>query len=283
MNRFLLLVLISFSFLILLAPINGKANVRIISALDSPYFYFEVDSFTALKSDSISNNYIYSLWNEKIIDPYKINVAKKTDTTIMVLVTDSSVYVHPVKNKINSVFGFRGYRYHYGMDVDLNTGDSVLCAFDGRVRLAKYNSGYGYYVLVNHTNGLETLYGHFSKILVEEGQYVKAGDLLGYGGRTGRATGAHLHFEVRFLGKAMDPRTIIDFENYALLSDTLNMCCHTYEYLIERSKTKYHYIRSGDTLWAISRRYGVSIDRLCSLNGITRNSILKIGRPIRYQ
>ncbi|MBT7995558.1 MAG: LysM peptidoglycan-binding domain-containing protein, partial [Bacteroidetes bacterium] len=64
---------------------------------------------------------------------------------------------------------------------------------------------------------------------------------------------------------------------------TLNMCCHTYEYLIERSKTKYHYIRSGDTLWAISRRYGVSIDRLCSLNGITRNSILKIGRPIRYQ
>ncbi|MBL6964291.1 MAG: peptidoglycan DD-metalloendopeptidase family protein [Bacteroidetes bacterium] len=282
MIRLLLLTLFSILFSILLQAKKAETHHQ-ETDIDSPYFHPAIDSFTVLKFDSISNNYVYSIWNEKKIDPYKINLARKTDTTQLVLVHDSFIYVHPVKDVINSVFGMRGYRFHYGMDIELDTGDSVLCAFDGKVRFAKYYSGYGNVVVVTHINGLETLYAHLSRIKVEVGEKLKAGQLVGLGGATGRATGSHLHFEVRFMGKAMDPRIIIDFDNYILISDTLNLCCHTYEYLIERSKTKYHYVRSGDTLYRISRMHGVSIDRLCALNGINRNTTLKIGRPIRYQ
>jgi LysM repeat protein len=281
MRRYLLL---SILFLLLSKEFIANACSDEQTMIDSPYFSIAYDTVALQKLDSLRNNDVFGLWDEKKIDPYKnINLAKKTDTTLLLLVNDTSKYVHPVKNKINSPFGQRGYRYHYGMDIELVTGDSVLCAFDGIVRMAKYYSGFGNLVLVSHYNGLETLYAHLSKIKVEVGEKVKAGHLLGLGGATGRATGSHLHFEVRFMGKAMDPRQIIDFASYSLISDSLQLSCHTYEYLIERSKTKYHYVRSGDSLWRISKRYGVSINRLCALNGISRNTILQIGRPIRYQ
>jgi hypothetical protein len=108
---------------------------------------------------------------------------------------------------------------HTGTDIKLNSGDSVHCAFDGKVRLAKRFNGYGNMVLIRHKNGLETIYGHLKVIKVKENDFVKAGDVIGLGGRTGRATCDHLHFETRLFGEPFDNSKYIDFNNYCLRSN----------------------------------------------------------------
>ena len=80
--------------------------------------------------------------------------------------------------------------------------------------------GYGKYVVIRHDNGLETVYGHLSKQLVEENQLVKAGEVIGLGGNTGRSTGSHLHFETRFLGIAINPIYMFDFPKQDIVADT---------------------------------------------------------------
>lgn len=116
--------------------------------------------------------------------------------------------------KITSNYGWRGRRPHEGMDVKVYIGDTIRSAFDGKVRIVDYNgSGYGYYVVIRHPNGLETLYGHLSKQIVKENQIVRAGDPIGLGGNTGRSSGSHLHFETRLLGKPINPALMFDFEH----------------------------------------------------------------------
>ena len=135
---------------------------------------------------------------------------------------DVTGYVAPVKGKLVSAFGYRPRfgRMHRGVDLDLNVGDTVVAAFDGRVRITKFERrGYGYYVVLRHDNGLETVYGHLSRFLVKPDQYVKAGQPIALGGNTGRSTGPHLHFETRFMGMALNPASIIDFENYVTHKD----------------------------------------------------------------
>lgn len=135
---------------------------------------------------------------------------------------DVTGYVAPVKGKLVSAFGYRPRfgRMHRGVDLDLNVGDTVVAAFDGRVRIAKYEGrGYGYYIVLRHDNGLETVYGHLSRFIAKPDQYVKAGQPIALGGNTGRSTGPHLHFETRFMGIALNPATIIDFENYVTHKD----------------------------------------------------------------
>ncbi len=222
---------------------------------------------------------IYSVWRTDMVNPYEISLTGKTDTTVI----DMSGYVHPMKNVVTSEFGFRrGYRHHYGTDLRLRKGDSVVCAFDGMVRIAKRGKGYGYYVVVRHYNGLETVYGHFSKLSVSPFQEVKAGELLGLGGSTGRSSGPHLHYEIRYLGVPLNPRMLIDFENYSTQSDTLLLCSEHFDYIREIEKLRFWTIRKGDTLGRISQKTGISITKLCQLNGIKKTSTLRIGQKIRY-
>lgn len=134
----------------------------------------------------------------------------------MVKDIDVTGYVAPVKGVVTSGYGYRPRfgRMHRGIDLNLRVGDTVVAAFDGKVRLTKYERrGYGYYVVVRHDNGLETVYGHLSAFLVKPNQRVKAGEPIALGGNTGRSTGPHLHFETRFMGIAINPAAIIDFEN----------------------------------------------------------------------
>ena len=92
------------------------------------------------------------------------------------------------------------------MDIKVYIGDSIRSAFSGRVRIVRYEGGgYGKYIVIRHNNGLETIYGHLSKQLVTEGEEVRAGDVIGLGGNTGRSTGSHLHFETRLCGVALNP------------------------------------------------------------------------------
>ena len=121
---------------------------------------------------------------------------------------------------ITSNFGARWGRQHKGLDIKLNTGDTIYAAFNGKVRIVRYEAkGYGKYVVIRHDNGLETIYGHMSKQLVTENQDVRAGQPIGLGGSTGRSTGSHLHFETRLCGTALNPALMFDFFNQDVVGD----------------------------------------------------------------
>ncbi|WP_297058253.1 M23 family metallopeptidase [uncultured Duncaniella sp.] len=144
---------------------------------------------------------------------------------------DVSEYCAPVKGRVTSNYGYRSRfrRMHKGIDLGLHVGDTVRAAFSGKVRLTKYErKGYGYYVVMRHPNGLETVYGHLSRFLVKPDQVVKAGDPIALGGNTGRSTGPHLHFETRFMGIAINPAAIIDFDNYVPHKDEFAFDKRTY-------------------------------------------------------
>jgi len=122
--------------------------------------------------------------------------------------------------KINSQFGPRWGRQHEGLDIKVYIGDTIRAAFDGKVRICKYNGGgYGYYIVIRHPNGLETLYGHLSKQIVKKDQIVRAGEPIGLGGNTGKSSGSHLHFETRVLGQPINPALLFDFVNQDIVSD----------------------------------------------------------------
>ena len=209
--------------------------------------------------------------------------AKYKDTLAIDITQGDENWAFPIRStRITSAFGFRRYRWHYGTDLKLYHGDSVGAAFDGIVRIVDYERyGYGRYVVLRHLNGLETLYGHLSKSKVKVGDVVSAGELIGLGGSTGRSTGTHLHFEVRYQGNAIDPTKIFNFVDECLVEDTYQVTPESFAYLADARKVRYHRIRRGETLSHISRRYGVSINRLCRLNGISRKTILRIGRRLR--
>lgn len=196
---------------------------------------------------------------------------------------DLSDFVMPTNSrKVTSDFGERWGRVHKGLDIKVNIGDSIGAAFDGKVRVVKYEAGYGRYIVIRHYNGLETVYGHLSKQLVEEGQNVSAGDIIGLGGNTGRSYGSHLHFETRFLGIALDPSDMFDFPNQDIVTDT---------YVFRKNKSNspkvakstgvYYRVRKGDTLTGIAASKRVSVASICRLNKIKENSPLKIGQDLR--
>lgn len=270
---------------------NFIKDYSITAVINNNIGPLKVDDLT---TDSIGNilrmdsNYYapayeaYLFWDTMDVHPYKADFTKKTDTTMIIMQDSVSHYVHPILRKINSNFGYRRYRFHYGVDIDLDYRDSVLNAFDGMVRIIRKSTSYGNVVVVRHYNGLETLYAHLTKAKVKINQEVKAGDLIGLGGSTGRSTGPHLHFEVRFVGEPINPNDIIDFKTGKLKCDTLQLNKSHFAYLVDLRKMKYHTIRNGDTLSRISRKYGVSVNKLCALNNMKTTSILRIGRKLRY-
>lgn len=229
----------------------------------------------------------YSSWDSKKINIYDFD-PKDFKDTVQIKLFDSffgSNWNKPLHaTKINSEFGFRRYRWHHGTDLQLNTGDPVFNTFDGIVRMKSYDrNGYGYYVLVRHRNGLETLYGHLSKISVEIGQEVKAGEILGLGGSTGRSTGPHLHFEIRYQGLSINPTEIFDFDIGRLKGDVYTITSSSFEHVIQAREAVYHRVRSGQNLSVIARRYGVSINQITRLNNISLRSVLRVGQNLRIR
>jgi murein DD-endopeptidase MepM/ murein hydrolase activator NlpD len=244
------------------------------------------DAFMDSINNTIPDTIPFYDWITNDIHFRKFDFSKVEDTLKVVLNDSNDHYTPPFKGNITSGFGKRRWRYHYGMDIDLNTGDTVLNAFNGRVRISTYSKTYGNVIVVRHDNGLETIYAHLSKRLVDIDSTINSGTVIGLGGNTGRSYGSHLHFEIRFFDEALDPRDIISFENFATHYDTLNIsqCNFLYrEELKLMSAIKYHRVRSGNTLGHIAVKYGTSISKLCRLNGISRNSILQIGQRIRVR
>ena len=189
--------------------------------------------------------------------------------------------------RLNSPYGIRKHRLHRGVDMHINIGDSIVAAYPGKVVVSKYNRrGYGHYVMIEHANGTRTLYGHLKKRLVNVGDTVEGGQLVGWGGNTGRSSGPHLHFAIRYGEVNIDPATVFNIEEGTLLENTEHFSIASAveshnEIQKELSKHRYHRIRSGDTLGKIARLYGTTIEKLCRLNGIKRTSILRIGQTLR--
>lgn len=214
-------------------------------------------------------------------------------------------FAFPVKSIKSSPYGWRWERPHRGVDIALKTGEPIHCVFDGVVRIAKPMGGYGNLVVVRHYNGLETVYGHMSKINVKPRQEVKAGDVLGLGGSTGHSTGPHLHFEVRFQYETFDPEWLLDFTNYTLRTQRLHLDKSYFgikkprgrkgesiAYKADKSYIKeperkgpremYYVFKSGDTLSEIARHYSTTVDKIRELNeGLAKKP--KPGTKIRVR
>jgi murein DD-endopeptidase MepM/ murein hydrolase activator NlpD len=257
-------------------------------------FEEEADTTSFLKSLESAKNYIldsslvpawdiYQHWNTEIIHPLRTDLTSLNDTIVIILKDEEYEcdYAHPYFGEVTSDFGPRRYRYHYGIDIKLETGDTVFAAFDGVVRIAKYSKTYGNVVLIRHYNGLETLYAHLSKIDVEIGQEVLTGQPIGLGGNTGRSTGSHLHFEVRYKGEPINPHCIIDFKDGKLKTDMLALNKSHFNYLKEIKAVKYHTIKKGETLSSIAKKYRTSVNNLCKINKIKPTAKIQAGKKIR--
>ena len=164
-----------------------------------------------------------NFWDNNYLFVYKtVKFADISDTIALQLLNPEDKFKLNWYGSISSFYGRRWGRKHEGLDIPLHTGDSVVSSFDGIVRFAKCtNSGYGNCIIIRHLNGLETLYGHLSKIEVSENQFVKSGELIGRGGSTGRSTGPHLHFETRLYDYSFNPTKIIDINNRQLVNSTM--------------------------------------------------------------
>ncbi len=220
----------------------------------------------------------------------------------------------PTTNRVvTSNFGARWRRQHKGLDVKVYIGDTIRAAFDGKVRVVRYERrGYGNYVVIRHPNGLETIYAHMSKHLVGENEEVRAGQPIGLGGNTGRSTGSPLHFETRLCGVALNPALMFDFKNQDVVGDewTFNRSTYNQEsaeatrlrgtggvyrggdglyetasksrYQANSGDVRYHKVKKGETLSAIARKHHTTVNALCNLNLIKKTVTLRPGQILKY-
>ena len=282
------------------APVDRKARKVDTLALQKLINTENLESPAADLYDEWNNVYAHKAKN--VPDSFRISLRNFCMPTVSRVVTSN--------------FGSRWGRQHKGIDIKVYIGDTIRAAFSGKVRMVKYNpGGYGKYIVIRHPNGLETIYGHLSKQLVSEDQEVRAGDVIGLGGNTGRSTGSHLHFETRLCGRALNPALMFDFRNQDVVGDyyVFNSRTHDREsiaanelrgkignggYTREQvvgegyasaAKTEvvsqeklYHKVAKGETLSVISKKRGVSIDQICKLNHIRKNIKIKPGMILRY-
>ena len=112
---------------------------------------------------------------------------------------------------------------------------------------------------------------------------MEAGQVIGLGGSSGQSSGSHLHFEVRYKGKSLNPKHLISFKKNTLISDSLQLIKHKWDYAALPYGVEYHTIASGDFMYKIANRYGITVTELCELNGVRRNKVLVVGRKLRIK
>ena len=279
---------------------TANEHIKVILRADNTWSYYKTPGFQQVAG-------VYDdHWNDTQSNPYGIEQKDLPDQWSIWLVDSLDQYHCPLQGTIHprGKFGVRRGRRHQGVDLPLKTGDPIYAAFTGKVRMSKYLGAFGNLVVIRHENGLETFYAHLSKRSVEVGDWVNAGDVIGLGGSTGRSTGPHLHFETRYNGFAFDPQWLIDFEK-GLLRHRLFVLKKKYFNIYsnyeqdfedeilneeedkkedaEREAMRWYTIKSGDTLGRIAINNNTTVSELCRLNGMTRNTTLKIGKKIRVR
>ena len=306
----------TFAILMLLAVTSTTANAQDLLARQAPVdrkmaavdtiMLRNITMREELESPSAD---LYANWDNKyahrateLPETYKIDLRHFTMPTTSRVITSN--------------FGSRWGRQHKGLDIKVYIGDTIRAAFSGKVRIVRYEAGgYGKYIVIRHNNGLETIYGHLSKQLVEENQEVRSGEVIGLGGNTGRSTGSHLHFETRLCGVALNPALMFDFRAQDVTGDYYAFNKETYDnestnatrlrgkqdsstyastdssddYATNKRTTSgltdqvsYHKVKKGETLERIAKKRGVTIEKICKLNHITKTMRLRPGQILRY-
>lgn len=306
----------TFAISMLLAVTSTTANAQDLLARQAPVdrkmaavdtiMLRNITMREELESPSVD---LYANWDNKyahrateLPETYKIDLRHFTMPTTSRVITSN--------------FGSRWGRQHKGLDIKVYIGDTIRAAFSGKVRIVRYEAGgYGKYIVIRHNNGLETIYGHLSKQLVEENQEVRSGEVIGLGGNTGRSTGSHLHFETRLCGVALNPALMFDFRAQDVTGDYYAFNKETYDnestnatrlrgkqdsstyastnssddYATNKRTTSgltdqisYHKVKKGETLERIAKKRGVTVEQICKLNHITKTMRLRPGQILRY-
>lgn len=241
-----------------------------------------------------TSNFFQGWTEDNQIHAFKdVKLAELPEEVDLKLVDDENPYCVPYQTKVYSGYKYRRSRPHNGVDLSLHTGDTIRAAFNGVVRFSSGGAatgGYGNLIVIRHTNGLETYYGHLSKRLVETDEPVKAGEIIGLGGSTGRSTGPHLHFETRYMGQSFDPERVFDFEQGALRDTILNLKKHYFSIYSHQGQTDkeskaaagrvIHTVKKGENLGVIARKYGTTVNAICRLNNISSKKVLRIGQKL---
>ena len=255
-----------------------------------------------------SEEEILYVGDSTLVHTTRVDLSDMTEPIIIQLTNPQKgemfVFPTPEAGRLTSHFGPRRRRFHYGIDLAMPTGEPIYAAFDGVVRFSKYNRSYGNLIVIHHANGLETYYAHLSRRHVTPGTQVRAGDIIGLCGNTGRSYGSHLHFAIRYEGNAMNPENVIDCTTRTLLSPNLTLTKDSFRKVAKKGAEnrrsgkgtstkksssnysndgKYYKVRSGDTLSRIAKRNGTTVAKLCKLNNLKETSILQIGQRIRLR
>lgn len=287
---------------------TDREGVRIVTFTDGTFRFIPTDIYRFMSAPAYAAH-----WDTLNLFAYRDVELRDLPERITIEMAEKYGFCAPATGQILSQYGPRGRRPHNGTDIRVAHGQPVFAAFDGIVRFSRWNSGgFGNLVIIRHPSGLETYYAHLSRRTVVADQWVRAGQVIGYGGRTGRASTNHLHFEVRYSDQSFDPERLIDFSNgilrnsiFALDREYFNIRSRAVEgieedlYLADRvdsiavkpseppkaaaSDPVWHKIRSGDTLLALALHYNTTVAKMCALNGITRTTTLRIGRNLRIR
>ncbi|MEI7500620.1 MAG: peptidoglycan DD-metalloendopeptidase family protein [Bacteroidota bacterium] len=278
----LIFILPLFSF----AQRNSNAIIDTVELPGGPAILYKNFTWEYLQGEPVlmsldedSTGLFSTQWINDQVFAYRIDLDSIHDT-LVVLTTAERIFMLPIYGRL-----FRGFTYsHKGLDIKLNRGDTIKAAFDGVVRYAKYNrGGFGNLVIMRHYNGMETYYGHLSKIRVKVNQVVKSGEPIALGGSTGRSRGPHLHFEVRYKDIPLDPLRMIDYDNKKLISNNFPVTKRVFypnDFVENALVVK---IKSGDTIGKLAHKYHTSIKEICAMNKIKPTTTLRVGRQIRVR
>lgn len=274
--------------------------VSLEQKIDAHLDFLKAEELNLIVNYSDVNPFISENWDNKRFSPYPIPIK---NVPFQLLFRDS-IYASPIliDKVITSRYGWRNRRPHKGIDIDLVTGDTLRAILDGKVRYVGYHSGHGRTIVIRHSNGLELVYAHLSKQLVEENDIVLKGQVIGRGGVSGNARGSHLHLEVIYKGNYINPEYLFDFSKQnKIRSDEfwvtnkwtsphlhsskrkskINIATSFEDATLQKvAKVKTHRIRKGDSLSRIANKYGVSISAICKANGIRRTTTLRIGKRL---
>ena len=202
--------------------IGSRINITVIGGKDSSVSRNDKsdrnDKGANKKSGRSRGDHAMTLDPDEVNDPFTITNTFRLDLEKI----EEKAWAYPLPDaRVISPYG--GARRHSGVDLKTKPNDEIYAAFDGEVVASGPYYGYGNCIRIKHAYGLETLYSHQSKNMVKKGDKVKAGQVIGLTGRTGRATTEHLHFEVSFGGKRLDPAIIFDHSNHKLKAVTLHL------------------------------------------------------------
>ena len=198
---------------------GNRIGIKVIGGKDSSVSKNDRNNKeTNKKSGSSRGDHAMTLDPDEVYDPFTITNTFRLDLEKI----EEKAWAYPLPDaRVISPYG--GARRHSGVDLKTKPNDEIYAAFDGEVVASGPYYGYGNCIRIKHAYGLETLYSHQSKNMVKKGDKVKAGQVIGLTGRTGRATTEHLHFEVSFGGKRLDPAIIFDHSNHKLKDATLHL------------------------------------------------------------